>query len=216
MIYINNSRQLNDNNMTQFILLSSFKKFLVGNYEPIMGILGKLFNNCTIHFSTMWITICKCCDVNFLVYAVCTRSNIACASAFKMSSQERRIAHASIQLKSDNSGYCHPLRHEALARLRHFTCSANSSVTIQMSFVPQVVYAFFNEIKWFFAVITISCSSAYNLTWIPGRYLVAIITGQQIFGLVFFYFDFLVFLDVFWCAETENDISFFVVSAVFL
>jgi len=31
-------------------------------------------------------------------------------------------------------------------------------------------------------------------------------TGQQIFGLVFFYFDFLVFLDVFWCAESENDV----------
>jgi len=41
-------------------------------------------------------------------------------------------------------------------------------------------------------------------------------TGQQTFGLVFFYFDFLVFLDVFWCAESENDVSFFVVSAVFL
>ena len=40
-------------------------------------------------------------------------------------------------------------------------------------------------------------------------------TGQQIFGLVF-YFYFLVFLDVFWCAESENDVSFFVVSAVFL
>jgi len=42
-----------------------------------------------------------------------------------------------------------------------------------------------------------------------------LITGQQIFGLVF-YFYFLVFLDVFWCAESENDVSFFVVSAVFL
>jgi len=41
-------------------------------------------------------------------------------------------------------------------------------------------------------------------------------TGQQIFGLVFFSFDFLVFLDVFWCAESENDVSFFVLSAVFL
>jgi len=29
-------------------------------------------------------------------------------------------------------------------------------------------------------------------------------------------FDFLVFLDVFWCAESKNDVSFFVVSAVFL
>jgi len=42
------------------------------------------------------------------------------------------------------------------------------------------------------------------------------ITGQQIFGLVFFYFDFLVFLDVFWFAESENDVSFFVVLAFFL
>jgi len=42
-------------------------------------------------------------------------------------------------------------------------------------------------------------------------------TGQQTFGLVFYFdFDFLVFLDVFWCAESENDVSFFVVSAVFL
>jgi len=41
------------------------------------------------------------------------------------------------------------------------------------------------------------------------------LTEQKIFGLVFF-FDFLVFLDVFWCAESENDVSFFVVSAVCL
>jgi len=36
------------------------------------------------------------------------------------------------------------------------------------------------------------------------------------FLVLFFYFDFLVFLDVFWCAESENDVSFFVVSAVCL
>jgi len=36
------------------------------------------------------------------------------------------------------------------------------------------------------------------------------------FLVLFFYFDFLVFLDVFWCAEFENDVSFFVVSTVFL
>jgi len=36
------------------------------------------------------------------------------------------------------------------------------------------------------------------------------------FWSCFFYFYFLVFLDVFWCAESENDVSFFVVSAVFL
>ena len=36
------------------------------------------------------------------------------------------------------------------------------------------------------------------------------------FWSCFFYFDFLVFLDVFWCAESENDVSFFVGSAVFL
>jgi len=41
-------------------------------------------------------------------------------------------------------------------------------------------------------------------------------SGQQIFGLVFIFFYFLVFLHVFWCAESENDVSFFVVSAVFL
>jgi len=36
------------------------------------------------------------------------------------------------------------------------------------------------------------------------------------FLVLFFLFLFLVFLDVFWCAESENDVSFFVVSAVFL
>jgi len=36
------------------------------------------------------------------------------------------------------------------------------------------------------------------------------------FLVLFFYFDFLAFLDDFWCAESENDVSFFVVSAVFL
>jgi len=36
------------------------------------------------------------------------------------------------------------------------------------------------------------------------------------FWSCFFCFDFLVFLDVFWCAESENDVSFFVVSVVFL
>jgi len=36
------------------------------------------------------------------------------------------------------------------------------------------------------------------------------------FLVLFFYFDFLVFLDVFWCVESENDVSFFAVSAVFL
>jgi len=36
------------------------------------------------------------------------------------------------------------------------------------------------------------------------------------FWSCFFYFDFLEFLDVFWCAESENDVSFFVVLAVFL
>ena len=30
------------------------------------------------------------------------------------------------------------------------------------------------------------------------------------FWSCFFYFDFLVLLDVFWCAESENDVSFFV------
>jgi len=47
-------------------------------------------------------------------------------------------------------------------------------------------------------------------------YAVNQLTGQQIFGLVFFYFNFLVLLDVFWCAESKNDVSFFVVSAIFL
>ena len=32
--------------------------------------------------------------------------------------------------------------------------------------------------------------------------------GQPIFGFVFLYLDFLVFLYVFWCAEPENDLSF--------
>ena len=32
---------------------------------------------------------------------------------------------------------------------------------------------------------------------------------------ILIYLDFLVFLYVFWCAEPENDLSFFVVSAVF-
>jgi len=41
-------------------------------------------------------------------------------------------------------------------------------------------------------------------------------SGQQIFGLVFFILIFSAFLDVFWCAESENDVSIFVVSAVFL
>ena len=36
------------------------------------------------------------------------------------------------------------------------------------------------------------------------------------FLVLFFHFYFLVFLDVFRCAESENDVSFFVVSAVFL
>ena len=36
------------------------------------------------------------------------------------------------------------------------------------------------------------------------------------FWSCFFYFDFMVFLDGFWCAESENDVSFIVVSAVFL
>ena len=36
------------------------------------------------------------------------------------------------------------------------------------------------------------------------------------FWSCFLYFYFLVFLDVFWCAESENDVSFFVVSAIFL
>jgi len=36
------------------------------------------------------------------------------------------------------------------------------------------------------------------------------------FWSCFFYFDFVVFLDVFWCAESANDVSFFVVSVVFL
>ena len=36
------------------------------------------------------------------------------------------------------------------------------------------------------------------------------------FLVLFFYFDFLVCLDVFWCTESENDVSFFVVSAIFL
>jgi len=36
------------------------------------------------------------------------------------------------------------------------------------------------------------------------------------FWSCFFYFYFVVFHDVFWCAESENDVSFFVVSAVFL
>ena len=40
--------------------------------------------------------------------------------------------------------------------------------------------------------------------------------GKKFLVLFFFYFDFLVFLDVFSCAESENDVSFFVVSAVFL
>ena len=43
---------------------------------------------------------------------------------------------------------------------------------------------------------------------------VAHYTGQQILCFVF-YLDFLVFCYVFWCAEPENDLSFFVVSAVF-
>jgi len=30
------------------------------------------------------------------------------------------------------------------------------------------------------------------------------------FWTCFFYFSFLVFLDVFWCPESENDVSFFV------
>ena len=33
--------------------------------------------------------------------------------------------------------------------------------------------------------------------------------------LVFFYLDILMLLNVFWCTEPENDLSFFVVSAVF-
>jgi len=40
--------------------------------------------------------------------------------------------------------------------------------------------------------------------------------GNEFLVLFYFYFYFLVFLDVFWCAESENDVSFFVVSAVFL
>jgi len=32
-------------NQTQFLLLSSFKKILVGNYEPIIGIYGKIFRS---------------------------------------------------------------------------------------------------------------------------------------------------------------------------
>jgi len=42
------------------------------------------------------------------------------------------------------------------------------------------------------------------------------ITLGNKFLVLFFYFYFLVLLDVFWCAESENDVSFFVVSAVFL
>jgi len=33
-------------------------------------------------------------------------------------------------------------------------------------------------------------------------------TGQQIFGPVFFYFEFLVFLDVFWCAIPKMTLVF--------
>jgi len=45
---------------------------------------------------------------------------------------------------------------------------------------------------------------------------VCLLSLGNIFLVLFFYFDVLVFLDVFWCAESENDVSFFVVSAIFL
>jgi len=37
------------------------------------------------------------------------------------------------------------------------------------------------------------------------------ITGQQFLVLFFFILIFRGFLNVFWCAESENDVSFFVV-----
>jgi len=41
--FLNDRRQFNDNDFTtQFLLLRSFK-ILVGNYEPIMSICGKMF-----------------------------------------------------------------------------------------------------------------------------------------------------------------------------
>jgi len=41
--FLNNRRQLNDNDNDPIPFVKLVQKFLVGNYEPIIGICGKIF-----------------------------------------------------------------------------------------------------------------------------------------------------------------------------